>query len=80
MEGPDGPEEHTRKIAYSPAAGRDERRGRVDRQWQREKRAVLELAAQPKRQRLEAAAEYEKETALALETERHNRGVQLWQL
>ena len=69
VEGPDGSEEHTETVHYSPSAVLDARR-QADKERRREERAVLALAFRPKRQRLEAHIEYEQQTASELEVER----------
>lgn len=68
VQGPDGDEEHTESIHYSPAAVLNARK-QVFRERRREERAVLALADRPKRQRLVEHWLYEQETAAALAKE-----------
>ena len=67
--GPDGEEELARSIHFSP---RYERHAAIFRQGRRrrEECAVLALASEPKRRRMQENLEYEQQTAEALAVER----------
>ena len=77
--GPDGEEEHARSIHFSP---RYERHAAIFRQGRRrrEECAVLALASEPKRRRMQENLEYEQQTAEALAVERREMCARLAQL